>query len=478
MKGLTFGQIQDLVNNTCRAMDIRGIALKRDSEWQCVLSIVRLTYRSTEKINQDQKALRNRLGEVGNENVVVFFDSWPISEFQSLLAEVRQGHLNVAGRHLMIECKRNDLLSEKLLEYGHLSQNEPDMLYPCYEVQLLSENEPRKLLEAAGITGPSLGIHSVNDLQSWLGASVFGSTVVMVITVPVYAQVYHPLHLKAGDVQAQFSAHDWLLKRARIIGMLRPSYNQSPVERGELDLQETARSENIVTGVVKRPFTLDATQRDARVEFQFLDTELGILATGEGFTAQMLAPDQAPLYTAFSYFEGGRNLETYLLDPKGKQADSQFSSAVSWLLELCGFRVLNLSALPDAEHLRIDGKEEGSCDIIAVAESIPASLLIVDCTTAVPRQDKFARIRLTAEEIAKQAASLFGKLQVTVRPVIAISKEVPELRNPEYIQAGTYVLDKSQLQTLMELVRVGNREKAARAACDMLSLPYPATPTQ
>jgi hypothetical protein len=165
------------------------------------------------------------------------------------------------------------------------------------------------------------------------------------------------------------------------------------------------------------------------VEFQFLDTELGILATREGLIAQMLAPDQVPLHTAFSYFEGGKNLEIYLLAPKGRQADSQFSSAVSWLLELCGFRTLNLSALPDAEHLRIDGKEEGSCDIIAAAESSPASLLLVDCTTAVPRQDKFARIRLTAEEIAKQAASLFERLQVTVRPVIAVSKDVPALWN-------------------------------------------------
>ena len=478
MKGLTFGQIQDVVNNTCRAMDIRGIALKKDSEWQCVLSIVRLTYRSTEKINQDQKALRSRLGEVGNESVAIFFDSLPISELPSLLEKVKQGHLNVAGHNLMIEWKGSDLLSGKLLEYGHLNQNEPDMLYPCYEVQLLSENEPRKLLESAGITGPSLGIHSVDDLQSWLGASVFGSTIAMVITVPVYAQVYHPLHLEAGEVQAQFSAHDWLLKRTKIIGMLRPGYNQSPVERGELDLQETGCSENIVTGVVKRPFNIDPTQRDAQVEFQFLDTELGILATRKGLISQMLAPDQVPLFTAFSYFEGGRNLETYLLDPRGKQADCQFSSAVSWLLELCGFRVLNLSALPDAEHLRIDGKEEGSCDIIATAESSPASLLLVDCTTAVPRQDKFARIRLTSEEITKQAASLFEKLQVTVRPVIAVSKNVPELRNPEYIQAGTYILDKSQLRILFELVRAGNREKATRTACDLLSVSYPTTPTQ
>ncbi|GAI64858.1 unnamed protein product, partial [marine sediment metagenome] len=58
--------------------------------------------------------------------------------------------------------------------------------------------------------------------------------------------------------------------------MLRPGYNQNPVERGELDLQETARSEDIVTGVVKRSFAIDPTQRDAQVEFQFLDTELGI----------------------------------------------------------------------------------------------------------------------------------------------------------------------------------------------------------
>jgi hypothetical protein len=479
MKGLTFGQARDLINNTCRALDIRGIALKADSEWQCAVAVIRLTYRSTEKVREDQKALRERLGEVGSENVKVLFDSLSISELESLLGTVRENHLTIAGQDLKLRSKGSDLFLERVLEYSNLSQNEPDMLYPHYEVMLLAESEPRRLLDAAGVTGPSLGIQNVDDLQSWLGASVFGITVVMVIAIPVYAQIYHPLHLRSGVVHAQFSAHQWLLKRSKKIGILRPGYNQSPVERRELELDETAHSEDITSGVAKGSFSIDPTQRDARVEFQFLDAELGVLCEREGLILHMLAPYQTPLYTAFSYFEGGRNLESYLLNPRGKQADSQFSSAVSWLLQLCGFRVLNLSLLPDAEHLRIDGKEEGSCDILATLESgSTSSVLLIDCTTAVPRQDKLARIRLTGEEIAKQAAGLFEKLQVTVRPIIAISKDVPELRNPEYLQAGTNILDKSQLQILLELIRAGAQEQATRTLCDWLSLPYPTSPAR
>jgi len=473
---LMFGQVKDLIDNTCRAMDIRAIACKANSKWQCTIVVIRLTYRSTEKVKEDQKALRERLGEVGSKNVMVLFDSLPISELETLLAKVRENHLTVASQDLELKSKGNDLLSERVLEYSNLSRNDPDMLYPYYEVMLLSESEPRKLLEAAGVTGPSLGINNLDDLQSWLGASVFGSSITMVIAIPIYAQIYHPLHLKSGVVQAQFSAHRWLLDRSKKIGMLRPSYNQSPVERRELELEEVAHSEDIITGVVKGPFSIEPSQKDALVEFQFLDTEFGVLCKREGLICRMLRPDQAPLYTAFSYFDGGKNLDNYLLNPRGRQADSQFSSAVSWLLELCGFRVLNLSLLPDAEHLRIEEKEEGSCDVLAALESGQmSSVLLIDCTTAVPRQDKLARIRLTGEEITKHAAGLFEKLQVTVMSVVAVSKNVPELRNPEYLQASTYILDQSQLKVLLELIRVGNQDQAIGTLCDWLSLPYPSS---
>lgn len=149
------------------------------------------------------------------------------------------------------------------------------------------------------------------------------------------------------------------------------------------------------------------------------------------------------------------------------------------MLELCGFKVLNLSLFADAEHLRIEGKEEGSCDILAALESgSTSSVLLIDCTTAVPRQDKLARIRLTSEEIEKQAADLFSKLQVTVRPIIAVSKDVPELRNPEYLQAGTHIIDKSKFQILLEFIRAGNQEGATRTLCDWLRLPYPTSTTE
>ena len=474
MERLTFGQAKDLINNTCRAMDIRSIAFKANSEWQCAIAVIRLTYRSTEKVNQDQKALKERLGEVSSDKVMVLFDSVPISELESLLAEVRENRLTVAGHDLTLKSHGSDLLSERLSEHSNLSPDDSDTLYPYYEVMLLSENEPRKLLDAAGVTGPSLGIRNLDDLQAWLGASVFGSTVVMVIAIPVYAQIYHPLHLRSGAIETQFSSHQWLLNRSKKIGVLKPGYNQSPIERRELELEETGHSDDITTGIVRGSFRLEPTKRDALIEFQFLDTEYGILCKREGLVINMLSPDQTPLFMSFSYFDGGKNLESYLLRPRGKEAAGQFSSAVSWLLELCGLRVLNLSLLPDAEHLRINGKEEGSCDILAALESgQKSSVLLIDCTTAVPRQDKLARIRLTGEEITKHVASLFDKLQVTVRPVLVVSKEVPELRNPEYLQGRAHILDQSHLKVLLEFVCAGKREQAIRTICDLLDLSYP-----
>ena len=151
-------------------------------------------------------------------------------------------------------------------------------------------------------------------------------------------------------------------------------------------------------------------------------------------------------------------MENYLLNPRGKLADSQFTSSVSWLLELCGFKVLNLSMIREAEHLRVNEKEEGSCDIIAgLGSGSKSSILIIDCTTAVPIPQKLAKIRLTKDELFKQAATLFEKLQVTVRPTVFVSKDIPELRSQRSSGLSTKIIDQSQLKILLALFNLVNK---------------------
>jgi len=474
MKGLTLSQIRSVVENTCRAVDIRAVAFKAESGWKCAVAVIRLTYRSAEKVRQDHQALIHRLGEVGNDSVKVMFGNLPVNQLDSVIMQLSNNELTMGTDSVSLESKGNDLWVEKLADYANLSQDEPDAPYPCHEVMLYSDETPQRMLEHAGVTAHSLGLQSLNDLQSWLGASVMGHNVGAVLVIPVYAKIDHPFHFTGGSVQARFSAHKWLFDRCNKTGVLRPGYNTSPVARKELKVSELGYSDDIVTGLLSETFPLDPLRTDSLVEFQFTDTALGILAEADRHVSQMLSPSRAPLYEAFSHFDGGKNLDDYLLDPKGKEAEAQFNSAVSWLLQLSGFSVLNLSLLPAAEHLRVEGKEEGACDMLAALESgQKSSVLVIDCTTAVPRPDKQARIRLTSEKTRELAGELFRALQVTVRPVIVVSKDVPELQNPQYRNPDDYVLGKPQLRELLELVRAGNRDQAVMTLCRWLSLPYP-----
>ena len=290
MSELAFGQVKGLINNTCRAMDIRTIAIKSDSEWQCAVAIVRFTHRTVESVKNDQGEIKDRLGDVGGDRVSMLFDSLPISELESFIAKINKNHITVTGLDLTFTAIPKDIQSERLMQPSNIIENNSDSPYPYYEVMLLSDSEPRRLLEKAGVTGPSLGIRSLNDLQSWLGSNILGNVVVIVFVIPVYLQIHQPLYLKSNLIQARFSAHEWLWDRCRKIGMLQMGYNQSPIERKELALKDSTIVDDIMEGILASSFSLDTMYTDARVQFQFLDSEFGVLNECERLVTQMLSP--------------------------------------------------------------------------------------------------------------------------------------------------------------------------------------------
>ncbi|GEM_PF-6626248 len=308
MRGLILSQVRSVIENTCRAIDIRVVAFKAESGWKCAVALMRLTYRSVEKVRSDHEALTHRLGKVGNDSVRVILDSLPVNQLDSVITQLSNNKLCLGTDTIFLESKGNDLWAEQLIHNFDLNRNEPDALYPCHEVMLRSDETPQRVLESAGVTAHSLNLPSLGDLRSWLGASVMGSNVAAVLVIPVYAKIDNPFHFIEGSVQARFSAHKWLFDRCKKTGVLRFGYNTGPVARKDLRVSEPRYSDDIVTGLLSETFPLDPAQSDSRVEFQFTDVTFGSLAEGTGHVSQMLNPSRDPLYKAFSYFDGGKNL--------------------------------------------------------------------------------------------------------------------------------------------------------------------------
>lgn len=474
MRNRTLAQVSDYINNCIRAIDLRMIGLKSGTEWNCVVCILRLTHRSVQQVKQEQTVLLEQLSEINSSDVKVLFTGLPVKRLESVLAELRTGYMTLDNVSFRIKSRGNGLSSERLTDMGDFNRGNADSHYRSLWIGMSAEQTPAQLLERAGIAPDTLGTTRINDLDSWMGATVFGNSVVVHLVLPMYATIEHPIDLTEGDFFARFTAHKWLFDRCSRFAVLNESWQGPPAARRPVETEVEQESDEFVRGMLKTNFRIDPAKRDASVKFQLQDKEFGLICEQQRSLHNLLSPVPNPLFTAFSQFEGGKKLRAFLLDPRGTQADKQFSAAVAWLLELLGLKVLNLSSFPEAEHLRVEGKEEGSADIlVAPVASEESWVLVLDCKTTVPRPDKEAWTRVTAETVSKLSDHLFNKLHVMVRPVIVTSKPVPELLPPKRPQGDTYVLDASHLRILIDLLEKDQQGEAIGQLRSWLSLPYP-----
>lgn len=114
-------------------------------------------------------------------------------------------------------------------------------------------------------------------------------------------------------------------------------------------------------------------------------------------------------------------------------------------------RCIPLTVYKEREHLRRDGIEVGSADLLIYDDQY-GDLIVADLTVAPPPTDKLQRLRNTASDLSE-------RLGLPVRAVLIAPID------PEFFLQNTNLrplafVDKNQLDSLWNLIREGNVEAA------------------
>jgi hypothetical protein len=163
-------------------------------------------------------------------------------------------------------------------------------------------------------------------------------------------------------------------------------------------------------------------------------------------------PAKEDLLKAINLFEAGKNIESYLLDPKDAV---RFEAGVAWLLEILGFQAVRLNKGAHGEVMRVrEGQAEVRSADILVHDPTNGKFGVVSCTIGMPSTEKRQKIRLTANEVR----SRMGNCQ----PIMVSDIDAGSASEREAKQEGIVLIDKPKLVVIMELVRTERFEKARR----------------
>jgi hypothetical protein len=201
------------------------------------------------------------------------------------------------------------------------------------------------------------------------------------------------------------------------------------------------------------PLDMGRLGRDDYVEFLLFHKDLGQLPSirpTQVYRSQFqpFAPDGL-LIEALKYFEGGQHLQEYLskVQPvKGQQPMLPFEAGVLLTLAAINLRHVPLMVFRDAESIHVEGQSNRSADIIALDPDL--GLLVIDCTTGVPSDQKIQRLRNTVQYLG-------SLLPCACRGILICSENVDTLRrNAEHY--GLAFVQADQLLGIWNHAHSGN----------------------
>jgi len=157
----------------------------------------------------------------------------------------------------------------------------------------------------------------------------------------------------------------------------------------------------------------------------------------------------AAMMRAFNMSEAGKKMKSYLLEEKNNR---KFESAVSWLLEILGFLTMKLNSESKGELFNDGQRDIGSADILAY-DPLRKRSLVVDCTVGIADTATLQRISNLAGELVPHIGDC--------DPVL-VSFVSAELSKKDAKASGVILLDHSDLESIVSLVRLGRFQKARK----------------
>ena len=441
LRKMTLKEAMPFINKLYESFGVKSVILSKDDEWVNVVTVIHLTRRKVEDLNDEYRFLEERLGKIDYDSFKIVFQARPISEFNRVVTELENGHLNIGELHTKLLVRDpKKTVDQTISDAGYVVRLGEYAEYKCYSVMLSMDDVPDRILSNFGISASVLGLRDFNDLaRSWLGLDGFSFAINIHIIIPIYATVGEIRYQGGNEIKATLKMDHRLFDNSNIYLTRKGPGDRAPVlERKKYDVAscDNVPQNGFVYISLRHDFS--AIGLSDVISVSLLHNELGMLDRQDMLVFEPTPKNSDPFSQTFALFDAGKNMEKHLLDPKD---DEDLEASVSWLLEMMNIRSLKLGR---DEAVRENKTEKGSADIIAY-DPESRKMLVIDCTFGVPSGTKIDKIKNTADYISRKIMSPVKAVIVTAKKS-ATQKDVGR-------RSDVKIIDNTDLERLIGLYK-------------------------
>jgi len=411
---MKLGEAIPLAEKLFESFGLKSMIALKDNEWTNVVTIIHLTRRKVDDLNNEYRFLEERLGKIDNDNFKMILQARPIQEFRTVVAELQNGCLKIGDIQTKLLAKDPQKIVDQTMGYpGWILRIGEYAEYDCYGVTLSMDYTPAQLLSNFQIFASSLGLRDCDELaRSWLGLDSSQYSTNIHIIIPIYATVGEIQYQGGNEIKITLKIDQRLFDNSHVWLTRCGQGDRAPIlerRRYELASCDKVLQDGFIYTTLRHNFS--AIGLNDKLSVSLSNSELGLLAKKEGWASPFPSETSDSFSKTLALFDAGKKMEEHLLNPKEAE---DLVAAFSWLLEMIDIASLQLGR---DETVREDAASKGSADIIACyRESNARTILAIDCTIGVPGEPKIDRIKNTAEYISR-------KIGLPVKAVIVTSQK-------------------------------------------------------
>jgi len=442
LDGMPLKDAMPIINDLYESFGLKSMILRKDDEWINLVTVINLTRRTIEDLNNEYISLEDSIGKIDEDNFKIEFQARPISEINDLVTEIQTGRLKIGELPTKLISEKPEIFTDRKIGRSSLIFRIGEYAeFEHYSATLIMDTPPVYFLRDGGISDKTLGINSFQDIAvSWLGIQNLEAPTNVHLLIPLYATLTGLQYQGGNEIKVTLKMHPKLLDKSKAWVTRKGPYAAARfLERKLYDLNSLDKTTQNGFIYITITHNFSGLGPEDEIIVSVLNEELGMLIEQSTKRIFFTPKISNPFSQMFYLFDAKKKMEEHLLNPKD---DEDLDSGFSWLLEMMDIRSLRLAK--KGENISEAKVKKGSADIIAY-DSNSNMLLAIDCTRGVPRGDKIDRIKNTANYISRRI-----KLQVKAMIVTSVNastqKEIAETNNVR-------ILDITDLDELISLFK-------------------------
>ena len=457
---VSLGRVLEVLRPSLTSVEIRAVGVEIDHRWELAAGVLIASRISVDDLRAMHRDLLNQDGLPSLDQFEVVLDALPLAELDAILSDLDNGIFGFNGRTFYLADQDNTRpwapIMGQQMSGSHAITLEPESgIFPRYTCSLRTRQSPEDVFKQAGIEPSDLGLSAWWELNEFMGLAFFSnnqaSPMRLGLAVTVYA-AFDPIPtIRDGAAHVSLHAHRSLQPKLTVRGRIRRDTTAYPSPSRLLPIPSSSSGNDVQQIALEMPVDLGRLNPNDYVEFQMFHKDLGQLNLGRpswAYPTQLRAIGTDPLLDALQHFDGGQHVGEYLSRTRQAtpQSLSSFEAGVLLTFSAVNLRYAPLMVYREAEHMRDQGREIGSADIVAF--DFECGLLVIDCTSNVPTIDKIQKLRNTVQALGK-------RISTPIRGVIVCASDVALLRQ-DSARYGIDFVDASQLQAIWDIARSGN----------------------